>query len=77
MNKKQFLSAFKEMLQTDLGLTDDTKLKVIPEWDSLANLTTIAFFDKNFHIILSVDDLNQCITIGDLMEKSGGNITGD
>lgn len=75
MNKKQFLQNLQEMLQTETELNGNTVLTNIADWDSLAILTTVTFFDKNFGIILDINDINQCKTIADLMQKAGGKIT--
>ena len=51
----------------NIKLTKDTKLSEIP-WDSLAIISTIAIFDSVFDVVLKVDSLSTCNTLGDIIE---------
>lgn len=51
------------------NLSPETKLRDIPNWDSLAILTTISMVDEQYDVTLSGPDLQQCETIGDVYEK--------
>ena len=74
MTKNEFLAALEDMLQTDTELAEDTPLAGMEEWDSLAFMVLIAFFDKNFGKKLTFEDLSACKTPGALMLLSGGAI---
>ena len=74
MNKNEFLKALQDMLQADETLTEDTTLASLEEWDSLAFMVVIAFFDKNFEKKLTFEDLSACKTPAALMQLAGGAI---
>ncbi|MBD5558642.1 MAG: acyl carrier protein [Desulfovibrio sp.] len=74
MTKNEFLTALQDMLQTDTELAEDTPLAGMEEWDSLAFMVLIAFFDKNFGKKLTFEDLSACKTPAALMLLSGGAI---
>lgn len=74
MTKNEFLAALEDMLQTDTELAEDTPLAGMEEWDSLAFMVLIAFFDKNFGKKLTFEDLSACKTPGALMRLAGGAI---
>lgn len=74
MNKSQFLATLQDMLQCDEALQEDTVLAEREEWDSLAIMVLISFFDKNFGQRIAYNDLRQCRTIADLIALSKGAI---
>ena len=74
MTKNEFLNALQDMLQTDAELSEDTALAGLEEWDSLAFMVLIAFFDKNFAKKLTFDNLCACKTPAALIDLAGGAI---
>lgn len=68
MNKQEFLENFKNILQTEEEITPQTNLIDIDEWDSLAMISTVAFFDKEFNKTLSVTKLQDFDTVEDLLK---------
>ena len=48
-------------------LTTSMKLKNIKEWDSLALISLISLYDKLFSKVVTIDSVNKCATIGDLV----------
>lgn len=72
MTRNEFLTALQDMLQTDAELGEDTPLAGLEEWDSLAFMVVIAFFDKNFNQKLTFEDLSACKTPAALMQLAGG-----
>ena len=48
-------------------LTLDMKLSNIKEWDSLALISVISLYDKLFSKVVTIDSINKCITIRDLV----------
>lgn len=74
MTRNEFLDALQDMLQTDDELTEDTPLGSMEEWDSLAFMVVIAFFDKNFAKRLTFEDLSACKTPAALMMFADGAI---
>lgn len=75
MTRNEFLAALQDMLQTDAELSDDTPLASLEEWDSLAFMVVIAFFDKNFGKKLTFEDLTACKDPAALMELTGGALS--
>lgn len=72
MTKNEFLAALQDMLQTDTELAEDTPFAGLEEWDSLAFMVVIAFFDKNFGKKLTFEDLSACKTPAALMLLADG-----
>ena len=50
-------------------------LKNYEEWDSLAQMALVAYFDKNFNKKLSMNDFEKLKTVTDLMKLTGENIS--
>lgn len=74
MTRNEFLHALQDMLQADAELSEDTPLAGLEEWDSLAFMVLIAFFDKNFGKKLTFEDLSACKTPAALMSLADGAI---
>lgn len=55
--------------QSPENLSPEMKLRDIPNWDSLAILTTISMVDEQYDVTLSGPELQQCETIGDVYGK--------
>ena len=63
----ELLEEIKITLQREEGLSSDTKLKDIEEWDSLAYISIISLYDRLFDFIITVDKLKKSKTIDDLI----------
>jgi len=50
------------------SVTEDTKFQELPQWDSLAVLTTIAMVDAAFEVELTANEILGCATIRELAE---------
>lgn len=74
MNKREFLALLAETIQTDTVLREDTQLEDIEEWDSLAILTVVGLFKREFQIPLTMDDIEVCRSVADLMAKAKGKV---
>lgn len=74
MTRQEFLTNLQDMLQCDQVLEAETVLTDMEEWDSLAFMVLIAFFDKNFGKRITFDMLKPCRTPEDLVALSGGGI---
>lgn len=74
---ESFIEQLTETLNLQEGsLTPEQGLRDVPNWDSLAVLTTLALVDECFGIQLSGATLNNCDTVADLIaaiehEKQG------
>lgn len=75
MTKSEFMGEFVEMLQTEEDLQLTTPLENLEEWDSLAFMVLITFFDKNFDLRLTFEDLAACATPEDVIALSQGAIS--
>ena len=60
-----------DVLQTEEELTLDMALADIPEWDSLAIMSTMAFLDSRMGVKTGMTDYNAMKTIGDIADKAG------
>lgn len=74
MTRADFLARLQELLQTDTALEADTTLWDMEEWDSLAFMVLIAFFDKQFGIRLTFDAIKACATPADVISLANGAI---
>ncbi len=66
MNKEEFLSKFQDVLQKDEALTMEMNLADIPEWDSLAVLSTCLFLNENGGKALVMEDIAGLKTVADI-----------
>lgn len=74
MNKQDFLIALQDMLQCEIELHGNTVLADLEEWDSLAFMVLIAFFDKNFGQRIVFEDLTKCRDAASLIALANGAI---
>lgn len=74
MNKQQFLEELTEIMQLDKTITENAVLVDFPEWDSMAYLGIISFFDMEFSINVSVEDLRKIQTVEQLIKAYGQQI---
>lgn len=66
MRKDEFISIFKDTIQTDDDISVDTLLADIEDWDSMAMMATIAWFDVNFGVKVTFGDLRALRNVGDV-----------
>lgn len=71
MNQNEFLEKFIDVLQTDEDIDFDTKLETLEEWDSLSMISTVAFLDKEFSTKITIEDVKNFKTVGDVAKKVG------
>lgn len=74
MTEKAFLEELQNMLQCESALSGDTALAGVEEWDSLAFMVLIAFFDREFGVRVTFDMLKQCHTPSDLIALTNGAV---
>ena len=55
--------------QPDLEIAPDAKLKELPNWDSLAILTTLSMMDQEYGVAMSGAELQSCDLVADLYAK--------
>ena len=74
MDKAEFLEKLQDVLERDEEITEDMVLSDMDEWDSLAAMALMAFFEKNFGLKVKLKDLNDVKTVSDLINFAGENI---
>ncbi len=74
MTREEFLEELQGMLQCESALSADTVLADMEEWDSLAFMVLIAFFDKSFGLRVTFDMLKKCRTPEDLISLTNGGV---
>jgi len=67
MNKKEFLIEIAEILQVDYQISEDTILADLPEWDSMAYLGVMSFFEMEFDKPMPSDEIKKIKTVSELM----------
>lgn len=68
MSCEEFLKEFCNILQVE-SIDINEKLSDIPEWDSLAMIATMAFFDKQFGLKIKMESFKSLDTVDDLYLK--------
>lgn len=71
MNKQDFISELQEELEFDTQLSEDTNLKDLDEWDSMAAMILIGYVSNNFDLTLTADDLKDITTVSSLIDRIG------
>ena len=71
MNTKEILNSIYEELEIESvkELDSETVYKDLEEWDSMAVIILIGFFEENFSIKISGETLNELTTFGDIFKK--------
>ena len=75
MLRAVFLEELQDILQRDEPITPDMALQDIEEWDSLAVMSCMAYFDKHFSVKTKISQYRQLRTVADLMALANGAIT--
>lgn len=71
MDKKEFLSKLQDVIETEEELSEDIVLDELDEWDSLAAMAVMAFFNKTLSITLLPSEIKDMNTVTDLLNKAG------
>lgn len=75
MLQSVFLEELQELLQRDTPIKPDMALADMAEWDSLAVMSCILYFDKNFKVPTTIAQYKTMRTVSDLIALSNGAIT--
>ncbi len=67
MTLEQFLTDLQDILQRDEPLTPDTLLTDVEEWDSLAVMGCLAYFDRKFGVKTTFAQYQQIRTVADVV----------
>ena len=76
MTKAEFL----RKIEFDIGAAEGTLegsnvLQDLDGWDSLAVMSTLAMFDKQFGVKVPAEKVYQCRTVDDLAALAGDQVT--
>lgn len=64
------LDLIAETLDTDReNLTPATELLSLDEWDSMGVISTITMLDRRFKKVLSAEQIEQLITVQDILDR--------
>ncbi len=66
MNSAESLETFQELIQADNELSMDTPLADIEEWDSMAIMAAIAYFDVTHGKQLTFEDFSRANVVADI-----------
>lgn len=65
-SEADFLTVFQDIIQCDDPISLDQPLSEIQEWDSMAVMATIAYFDAMFGVTLRFEDFSDMKTVRDV-----------
>jgi len=66
MQHDEFIDIFKDIIQSDSAIELDSPLADIEEWDSMAMMALIAYFDVRLGITITFDQLHTLSSIRDV-----------
>lgn len=75
MTRNDLVREIESILQRKEPLSEDTEIKNIREWDSLAAVSIIAFFDEKFSVNFDDDAFGKLKTIKDVLDVVGDKLT--
>jgi acyl carrier protein len=73
MTLNEFLEEVTEILELDNTINVETSLEELEEYDSLAIMSLIAFFDENFEIEVTGEQLIEVKLVSDLISIAGND----
>ena len=66
MQHDEFIDIFKDIIQSDSEIALDSSLADIEEWDSMAMMALIAYFDVKLNTAVSFDELHALSSVRDI-----------
>lgn len=66
MQHAEFIDIFKDIIQSNSAIELDSPLADIEEWDSMAMMALIAYFDVRLGITITFDQLHTLSSIRDV-----------
>lgn len=68
MKIKDFIKRFREELEIETEIDQNTEFRQLNEWSSLAGLTVIAMVDEEYGVTIKADEIRQAKTIQELFD---------
>ncbi len=72
MKSDEFIDIFKDTIQSDSAIEMDSALADIEEWDSMAMMALIAYFDVKLGITVTFDQLHALSSVSDVAQLIPG-----
>lgn len=66
MQHNEFIDIFKDIIQSDSAIDLDSPLADIEEWDSMAMMALIAYFDVKLGSMVTFDQLHSMRSVRDI-----------
>ena len=66
MLDNEFIEIFNDVIQSDSDIDINSTLAEIEEWDSMAMMALIAYFDVKLNIAVSFDQLHALSSVKDI-----------
>jgi acyl carrier protein len=73
MTTSEFILGLVEELELENTLNNNTNLKDLDEWDSMAAMLLIGYVSNEFGVTLNSDNLKEITTVASLIEKIGAD----
>ncbi|HEX8576518.1 MAG TPA: phosphopantetheine-binding protein [Flavobacterium sp.] len=73
MKRNEFILGLGEELELNEILTENTNLKNLDEWDSMASMLLIGYVSNEVGVTITSDDLKDITTVSSLIEKIGAD----
>ncbi len=74
MTIAEFLVEFQDTIQSEETITQDTILADLEEWESMAVMSSIAWFELNLEVKVAYADFENLKTIQDIINLAQGKI---
>ncbi len=74
MKKEEFLLGLEDVLQREEAVKENDILDDYDEWDSLSKMAVMAYYDKNFGVKITLNQMKDIHLVKDLINLAGDNI---
>lgn len=71
MTREEFLTRFQNILQSEFPISSEMKLYELTDWDSLAQVSTLAFLTTDFGVTVTLTEFGNLETVDDLLKFAG------
>ncbi len=75
MEKAKFLLDLADILEKDETCREEDLLEEYEEWDSLAKMALMAYFQGNFSIKLNINSFDNLLYVKEILELAGEKIS--
>ena len=71
MTKEEFLNELTMLTGTPRAITENMLLTDIPEWDSLAAMSTVSLFEEKLGKAIDLAAIEKMTSVSDLLKEAG------